>query len=499
MSAQVQVVMTGDEATLFRSLQKIINQQDKMGEGFRKVQGAGDFAAKKLTSGFESANASMLRWVGTLGSAATAVGALTKAIGDLRDIEDQAGKSLEASAPGKRLFLQLASTEGELAALNKHADDLRARGMVTAAAQDVVFKARSAGMNLDEVMPLLGDLTEIGFQPQTAIEAALKFQGAFGGAGRGAAGAGSFRDIVNKLLAGAATSPVSASEMARVGSIVSSTFASIGGQDEELVAALSQMSNITKTPETAAERLKAVSAQVAIKRNLLPASLRDKSALDVIAALPALAESGDLFLEEDRPRRRGERRAKREPVSLEKFLGSVEAVEGARLIATHREAIAGIEANIRAAESGTGTGGDLLGGRLALGRRQPDLVATKRKEVTERLLELERERSFGVLETAADAMQAARARALERYWGTGLGGRMASWGVQQADRLSRAVSGPRGFLEGAIREERGNLRAHVEADELDAAVEALRTAGESLTDGATRLPRSPTLSPRSEK
>ena len=487
----VAIEYTGDASKLAQALDSIARKQGEIESGFKKVGASGKSASSAVEKGFESGNASMLRWVGTLGSAASAVAVLTRAITDLRTVEDEAGKSLEASVPGKRLFAQLTAEKAEFAALNQHVDTLRKRGMQTEAAQDVVFKARSAGMDLEQMTPMFADLREIGFTPQAAIESVLKLQGSFGGAGRGATGAGNEREIVNKLLAGSESSPVAAQDMARVTSIVANTFASIGGQDEDLIAALAVMSNVTKTPETTAERLKMASAQIAQKRHLLPAELRDKDPLDIMAALPEAAARGELFDAEQVKGKRGGRKEKRLPVSLEKFLGSIEAVEAVRLVDKKEGEIAEVAAKIRAAESGTGTSGDLLSGRLDRVRNEPDLVAVTAKEVADQKLQLDREGRFGSQETLADAVQAARKQEFGRT-----SNRASAWIQGQLDSAERFLMGPESFVQnnvGQPTQENRTVQLPNYA-ELHEAGEALREAADTMRGGPTRAPE-----PRSDR
>lgn len=68
-----------------------------------------------------------------------------------------------------------------------------------------MFSAKSAALEAKAI--LFASLPDIGFDPLSGIESVQKLQANFGGEGPGRTGAGTPRQILNKLLASAEESP----------------------------------------------------------------------------------------------------------------------------------------------------------------------------------------------------------------------------------------------------------------------------------------------------
>lgn len=120
MASQLVVEMTGDEAKLFRSLQKVVAEQNKMEGGLKRVGKEGKQAGNLLTKNFGDAGALLKSLKGGLAGLAAGVGASLTVGGLVKFAEGYRNSVLEIG----RANVQLERTARPLLALNENADDV---------------------------------------------------------------------------------------------------------------------------------------------------------------------------------------------------------------------------------------------------------------------------------------------------------------------------------------------------------------------------------------
>jgi len=436
--AQVVVEMTGKEAQLWQSFQRIVQQQTKVEGGFKKVAKAGKTAGKDVKrAGKDSKDAfggdtlsALTAYVGGLLSAGAAIGTIVKGLRAVREMQQGAGQRITDEVSGRRALLQLAPTTERFEFLKAEATRMRTQyGYTPAKGHRITFAAESAGQvqNLD----LYAQLKDINFDAEAGVEAVQKIHANFGGAGAGRTGGGTARQILNKIMAAAGPSPVQAEKFARASSIAATSWGGIVGQDETLLAALSALAVPFKTPEQAAQVIKSLSAQLAKKRHLIDLSggYENLGGMELISALDWLGEEGRLKSESG------------EVVDVRKFLGEMNAIEAHRQFGMQWDVIQKNLRNIELAESQTGTDKGLLAKRFAMAEEDTNLASVKAAEIAEQQLNVVEEVKYGPLEKRAEAkLDRMRARA-EREGGPG-----ARWVKEQTWKLDKWATGAEHFL-----------------------------------------------------
>lgn len=246
--AQVVVEMSGDEARLYRSYQRLIDQAAKLDQRVKdnkktQEETFGDKAASQL---------------GTLitryGSMAAAIGGVLKVMRDVREESERMGQAQRTSGPGLGTLAQLAETPAQMAAIVQEAKKTFAEGgartmQEAASMQFALESAGAAGMRAD-----FSRLHATGLVPnaEQMVEAATKLQKAFG-----ADKTGSLSRIVSTAFGGGKIG-LGTAEQLLAGAAEAGTFAQrIGLSPEETMAAVATISG-TLGPEgaaTAAEQL----------------------------------------------------------------------------------------------------------------------------------------------------------------------------------------------------------------------------------------------------
>jgi len=391
--AKVVVDMTGDAGKLVRALTRSEQEVDKLKGKLREIGQAGKKAGEQTEGAFGGkALGSLKTYVSGLLGIAAAVGTVRKALMDIRQMSQEAGARITDDISGRRALAQIATTRKEYLSLIATAERIRQQpGMPAGEAYGVTFAAGSAGPRFLQNIDMYAQLREIAFAPQAAIQSAQKLQAAFGGTGAGAAGAGTGRAVVNKILAAAGPSPVMAQEIAEAAAIAAPSFAGIGGGDEELLATLAVMAEPFKTPEAAAQRIKSVSDQLLKKRRFITdPRAATMSGLDLIRALPGFAAEGKLRTEGGKK------------VDLTEFLAESNALQFMEIFGKQEKDIASRLDDVKRAEMETGSG-DLLARRFAIVAGDPTSVAVSKAERAEQRRLLQEENLFAVPEKLADA------------------------------------------------------------------------------------------------
>ncbi len=400
--AGVVVEMTSQEARLFAGMQKIINQQTAMNEGFRGVGRGGQLAGETIVGSMQKIVGGLIGAGGLLG----AVHLVNRAFADMKQLGIEAGQRIAAAADVRRTIFQLADPQQIL----KAAEALRGRGFEEVAAYKTAFIAASAGPEFltPDALRVLQQAREIGFTPTAAIEAPQKLQAAWPAAGPLERGAGTQREILNQILAAAASSPVAAQDIASVLSAATSSWAAIGGKPEELLALGGVLSQVFKTPEATAERIKSLADQVARKigevkyRPLegpaLPGAPEQwrygplPQGLELLTTLPELAQAGRL-------------RAGGKRVDLQGWITESLGQQALREILKQEPAITARLGEIVTAREETGTGRDLLARRAAAAGADVQLAAVTAAEIGRERREAGEEARPGVIAQLAQALR----------------------------------------------------------------------------------------------
>lgn len=419
MPGGITIIMVGDDAKLDRAVQKQVAKAKKLEDAYKNVEKAGQSAGdktakagKRAASAGDAASeafgkraaAGIAQWATGIVSATAALGAMKAALAAVRKEADEAGNRIVDAESGRRALLQISGGDAKRFALDKRlSEQLRVeRGFTQTEADQLVFDVGSAGLRKD--ITTFADLRDVGFNPQAGVTAVQKLTSAFGGSGRGDTGAGGTRDIINKVLAAAAGSPVGGADIARTAAIASTSFAAIGGGDEGLLATLAELTKTFRSPEAAGERIKSLADQIDKKRASLSADtqrqLEGKQGLELIDTIASLSESGELKLKPT-----GKDKLP-QSVTAQEFLAESNAVQAFRAIGKQRQEIAATLTKVRQAETTTGTGKDLLSGFVGIGEQDALITSARKKRISEQGLAELQEEKFGEQEGLADALEA---------------------------------------------------------------------------------------------
>lgn len=378
---------------------------------------------------------------------------------DARQISDDAGKRIVDDESARRSFRQVAG--GDQATFDRllsERDRLRqSQGLTPEEAAQLVFGAASAGDTFLDDVDLFASLKDINFSADAGITSAQKLQAAFGGE----AGAGSSRQILNKILAAAGPSPVMADQIAGAASITSVPFAGIGGSDEELLALLGVLSEATRSPDDAGQKIKSLSDQIFKKRHLISGA-DGLEGLELIRALPRLAEAGQLTGESG------------EAVNVQKFLGEANAMQALAMIQSLDPKVSSRLADVNAAQAGTGGDADLLARAIGLDDVQGEAAKLLRTSTQGR--EVSEEDRLAAAENLADAIIEERVRMA----GEGMFGSLGSVATRRTLQAGRFAQGSEDFAAVQIQ-----TNEQIAA-KFGAAAERLGIAAENL-DQASRV------------
>ena len=362
--SKIVVEMTTDEAKALRGMQRVIDKQIGVEQGAKKIGRASDQAGKKVNDGFGmSAAAKLATFAGGFLSVSSAVNVVQQALSGLVSEADEAGRSLENVADKQRLLRQTAMGSKEKLDMQvKMVSLLRNVGYTPEEAISTIFSGASSDysqfVNPDQI-PTYKDLKKVNAPADVAIQSAQIFQENYSnfdaGIGSVSKGAGSFRQINNKLLRGSADSPVPYQEFAGALSPSAMPAAKLGLPDEFLIAIGSEVTKTTDKPMRALESVKSLLQQlnkkIEDKRIDLPGieNIRGEAAYDLLISLRELADQGKLLNESGK-----------ESVSLSKFIGEVNAIQGLDLIINAKDNIRKKAHESARIESETGTAKDYL-------------------------------------------------------------------------------------------------------------------------------------------
>jgi hypothetical protein len=258
--------MSGDEAALWRSQQKIFDQQAKlnakMREGEQASRKAGDTAAasnSKAERSQRSLNQTLTDGVVKYASAASVASLAVKAISEawklVRKEQEDGLRALQKTQGSDAKLLQVSSSPAEFRDLTSQADSLsRATGVDRSVARDVLFSAVSEGFR--DVVPELIAANQV-LSPQSAAGVAGQVPALFKGQIEA-------MEAVSMTLKAAELSRLDFEPLAQSLPQAAEGGAIAKATPEETMATLSVLASRFKSGETAADRIKAFATRVGI-------------------------------------------------------------------------------------------------------------------------------------------------------------------------------------------------------------------------------------------
>ncbi|HUX17480.1 MAG TPA: hypothetical protein VMW52_13470, partial [Phycisphaerae bacterium] len=165
------------------------------------------------------------------------------------------------------------------------------------------------------------------------------------------------RQVINQFLAAAGPTKTGFTEIGVASLKAAGQAARIGASPAENLGAMSMMTSVTKEPEMAGTYLNALLTSL-VKKGYANTSIEG-----AVQKISGMKMSGK---------------------GLTKYLGNVRAMRGYDALAGNLDELRSRTAAIQLAKDQTGTGADVLGGRLAVGAGDPILSATRRQQASKR-------------------------------------------------------------------------------------------------------------------
>lgn len=401
--SNVTINLTGDEARLLRALDKVIEKEKQVRDGFKET------ATQTKGDGDAFLSGTVQNYITGLATVGGAIEGIKLAWRQMREEQEIAARSIEGGESGLRRLAQLAETPQDLAHLKAEAEKTsRETGMSLDRAQALQFAIES--QQLGGERGLFSQVSQFaGAEPlSTGVGKMI--------AGFGAGEVGGARAAINKLLVAAKTSDVDVESFAPTAAIFAGTAGAIGASDEEALAALSVLSPVFKSSETAGERIRALASFIQRKGF---GGKGFKSGMEAIGA--DISEMTD--------------------VERGKYFGSQEVQQGYTAYAANAGRIDDL-AGLLDFEGGLGPGDDAVARRLAVVGSDPGLSALRDREAALRQKELGLADEYGSMEIRRQA-EVARQTSLREgegfltRWGRGT---LAGWSAGSPTATERDVA-----------------------------------------------------------
>ncbi len=262
-------------APAVRQYAKLLEKVKKNEQGMKQLGQAAGKAARQIEKTGKAGDRGG-RGLGMFGGALTSIkGTLTGLIGAgaglalFRSILGEIKQEAEGAASELRRvhdesarLVQVASSSGDVEALNLQADIIaQTEGIDRAAARRLMFGARSFGVSDDQVQTIAASARFTNIEeggPEKFMEGVGKFQAqaAYG------SGAGDARQLISAFMAAGAPSDISADVMATASIKALGATKAIGSTPDELLALMSVLSPGFASPEEAATGIRALATQV---------------------------------------------------------------------------------------------------------------------------------------------------------------------------------------------------------------------------------------------
>jgi len=347
MARNIVIEMTGDEHRLFQAMQKVLQQQDKMEAGMRRVSSESKKAGRATQQAFGSTAARELRnYVVRLAGVSTAISQVISTLHRMNEISERAAERGRFARMGLGSLSQLAETPEDMQRLVGAAKQTLAEGGAASLdeAARVVFALESAGVL--QYRKLFSQLKATGIveAPDVMARAAKTLYTAMG-----AEETGTIRDLVSKAFGASKFSPATAEALLE-GAARGGTYArALRISDEELLAATALTATASGSAELGGTQIRSFLASLDQAGDFVGKSLRE-----AVLQIQSMGLEGE---------------------ELQKFLGRKEAVTAFRVLSGNLEDFGRIVEEVRRAEAE-----DRVGKKLALPATVPEIAAAQRAQ-----------------------------------------------------------------------------------------------------------------------
>lgn len=221
-------------------------------------QGQQSEKAKKSVDQMEMAVGRLYTQLASIAGPSAIGAAFIRFLNDMQAESEAAREALQAQLDTARQLAQVSSTAGETRIARLEAEQVALEsGMSVANAQQLLFSARSFGLNAADTKTLgLTQLFSTEGGPERFMSGVGKFQSIFGSE------MGDARQLVSAFLAAGAPSDVASDIIAQQAVQAAPFVKKIGGTGDELLGVLSVLSRMSKSPEEAAVGIKNIAAQI---------------------------------------------------------------------------------------------------------------------------------------------------------------------------------------------------------------------------------------------
>lgn len=464
------VEMSSDEQKLLRGLQKIIDQDSKMRQGFEKTGRASQRSTAQAVrlhgdqaTAIGKATAGIQKMATQYVTLSAGVGLVSDALRFMTDEANKAKGSFDLLETSTKRLAQVADGPADLGASLARRDRLAKEFAVPRQdVADLLFTAKSEGLSTADVRSVLRG--SAAFNVKESASVAGQLPGLFKGSGLTGSQA------VNLVATASKESRADFSAIARSFAQAAEGASQAGSSPSETGALLSVLTGKFSSPESAAARIKAIGSRLALE-----------------------GDSGGIVAGVQRLQ-------KMSTADREGFLGSSQELNSAfARISESLDAIAELEQRIEASVALTGTAGSPLNQAVASRLNNPQTGAIERAQLERRRAAISREVSMDRMaggaftrESVVDAFMSEdnvrRHIGPKRYIDNKLGqfATMMNLGPSATEGLLRFNDAPAALVEnvltslaGAVGELRGA------AKDLRSGAEMSNQAGATLLRGAT--------------
>lgn len=228
--------MTSKEASLYAAMQKLILQQNKMEDGFKKTGKKGKGAADTLAKAFNPMV--LVQYAAGAMGVSAAIGAVTRALQEEISVHDQAAERIKGAQGGIKSLIQNATSKEQLDLSIAQAKRISvSEGLDIDTAAEMV--AQTIANDVNDQLDTLAKTARFSTDPKALIESYGTFQAAFGKEMIGSA-----EQALSLFEAGARESPVTMEKIAPIAARAATAVSGIGGTPAETLASSSILAKI---------------------------------------------------------------------------------------------------------------------------------------------------------------------------------------------------------------------------------------------------------------
>jgi len=436
------IVWTGDAADAVRSVEELKNRVVDLEDKLKRATAAGQGGLKGMA---REAAGMVMQFV----SVGAVISQVTAALRAMREERAQAAEGARGIEEARGALAQLAGGDpAQLERMYTAASASRAQGLSPELAYNLQWQLEIAGMQADR------DLYA-GLYPKVADPAQL-----VGGIrtirrSMGAAETGTTREVLNKLMAAAAPSPITIEQFGPAMAAVASGGSALGYSDEDLMATLSMMAEVA--PGTGeAQGLMAATRLRGFMKTIQRKGIQAESPLAAARQIEAMGMPGQ---------------------ALQRWMGGrIQGFYGYRDILQQGGRIEEVSGEIAAAQAGTGGPGDLVSGMNRVFASNKLNAALGEARVEKALADLVTEDALAPAELRRDAAyDRVRSEGIQRGYGP-----VTRFIQRREMAMARFLGAPSGAVE-TVGEAAGYVHQVPVFGGMIRAVDALFEAGERLS------------------